>query len=95
MIKTVNRNEFYDEMMSIRPDNFSPAGLSALFEYLVSCEEDASKQIEFDPIALCCEYTEDTIESTLANYSLESIDNLRDHTTVIDVDDETIIIQDF
>src|SRR3990167_6850102 len=39
-------------------DNYSYEGKKALFEYLEQYSVDLGKDIDFDPIALCCEYTE-------------------------------------
>ena len=50
--------DFLDEFKKIRPNNFSRDGLTALYNYLVELEEDMKEDFEFDPIALCCEYTE-------------------------------------
>ena len=40
-------------------DVFSYEGKKALFEYLEEYEESTGEEIEFDPIALCCEYSEE------------------------------------
>jgi len=90
----VSKSSFHDAFNTLRPDNFSYEGLSALFEYLEGLEED-TKQHELDVIALCCEYSEDSNENHLSNYGLDSMEELEEHTTVIKVDDETSIIQDF
>ena len=96
MIDHVTEADFITRFKeSGRPDNFSREGLKALFEYLESYEEDCDTQIELDVIAICCEYTEDTIESVLENYELKDIDDLRDHTQVIEVDSDTIIYQNY
>ena len=39
-------------------NNFSYDGLGALFDYIEELEHDIGEDIEFDPIALCCEYSE-------------------------------------
>ena len=96
MKTTVSREEFvraFDK--ADRSDNFSPLGRRKLFDYFEQLEEDLGEDIEFDVIAICCDYSEDTIENVLKEYNLESIDELRDQTTVIEVDDETIIYQCF
>ena len=54
MRMTMTVYDFVDKMMAIRPNNFSRAGLFELFEYLNEMDEN----MEFDPIAICCEYTE-------------------------------------
>lgn len=41
-----------------RADNFSRAARRALYEYLTQCEEDAGEELELDPIAVCCDYSE-------------------------------------
>ena len=79
-------------------DNFSYKGFEALFNYLEEYEESTDTPIEFDPIALCVEYTEyDNLEDLQANYNdIESMEDLEDHTTVIRIDGtDRFIIQDF
>ena len=58
MKKTVDRYEFASWFAEHRPNNFSPIGRLELFDMLESYEQDTGEEIEFDPIALCCEYTE-------------------------------------
>lgn len=41
-----------------RGDQFSRAGLRALFDYLEQMEEETGEQIELDVIEFCCEYIE-------------------------------------
>lgn len=53
-----------------RDNNFSYAGLKALFSYLEEYEEATGEEIELDVIALCCEYTEYTdIAEFISTYS--------------------------
>ena len=81
-----------------RGDQFSYEGLNALFDYLEELSEDTGANIELDVIALCCEFTEyadlEEIKSQYSNTTLESVDDLHDHTQVIDFE-TGIIIQDF
>ena len=82
-------------------DNFSYEARKALFDYLEDLEDDTGDKIEFDPIALCCEYSEyESIEKLNEEYSFLNcpcdLEALRDHTTVIEIPDcKRIIIQDF
>lgn len=39
-------------------NNFTYEGLTALYEYLEEYEESTGTEIDFDMIALCCEYSE-------------------------------------
>lgn len=60
MIKQVTLYDFQDwfQKSDTYKNNFSYNGLWALFEYLEEYEESTGEQIEFDPVALCCEYSE-------------------------------------
>lgn len=100
MIDTITEYQFTDWFMKHRPDNFSYEGTKALFDYLEDLEDSIGEKIEFDPIAFCCEYSEyDNIEECLKEYDnleIKTIDDLRDHTQVIEVEDsKAIIIQNF
>lgn len=39
-------------------DKYSFEGKEALYEYLDNLSDETGEDIDFDPIALCCEYTE-------------------------------------
>ena len=59
MIDTVTQTEFVDRFVKIdREDNFSYWGRIARFEYFEEYEEETGEQLQFDPIAICCEFTE-------------------------------------
>lgn len=59
MKTTVTKHEFinaFDEMG--RSDNFSREARAALFDYFEQYEEGCDTCIEFDPIAICCDWSE-------------------------------------
>lgn len=60
MHQTITETDFMDafKRSETYKDNFTYEGLLALFEYLESYEEDTGEEIEFDMVALCCEYSE-------------------------------------
>ena len=62
-------------------------GLDALFDYLEEFEEDTGTQIEFDPIAICCDFSEyDSLEEIIEDYnSIETLEDLKMKTTVIPI----------
>ena len=106
MKQTINEYQFIEGFRSMRPDQFSVPALRALFAYLEELESDIGEDIEFDVIGICCDYSEVTLEDINREYVVygndEPFDNLKDasaymeeHTTVIPVNDETIIIQNF
>ena len=87
MKQSVNKYDFHNAFETMgRATQFSYDGREALFDYLEQLEEDCGQEIELDVIALCCDYSENTVENILKEYSLDSLDDLRDQTTVIDVD---------
>ena len=99
MKKTVDQNEFVREFDEYnRSSNFSVSGREALFDYLEQYEEETGSEIELDVIALCCEFTEyENIEEFNNNYGkeCETIDEVAEYTQVININDESFIIQDF
>lgn len=95
MIMHINESLFIDRFEQAgRKEQFSYAGLRALFEYLESLEDDTGQPIELDVIALCCDFTECAV-ADVEHETGVSIEDLGNHTIVIPVDDETIIYQTF
>ena len=99
MIRTIDNIEFVDAFRKMgRTDNFSFKGLVALYEYLEMLGDDLGQEIELDVIALCCEYAEyDNLEEFQADYSedYQTIGDIESDTTVIMIDDDSFIIQQF
>ncbi len=101
MKTTLNESQFIDafKRSSERKEQFSYEALKALFEHLEQLEQDTGSEIEFDMIALCCEYQEiESVEEFNNQYKsdYESIDDIRDQTTVIPFgNDGAFIFQQF
>ena len=98
MKTTVTEFDFVNDFMAIRPNNFTREALYALFDYFEQLENDTGEEIEFDPIAICCDFTEyDSLAEVKEAYdSIETIDDLHDQTTVIEVPKtDRLIIQNF
>tara|TARA_R100001230_G_C5539955_1_gene71004 strand:- start:148 stop:450 length:303 start_codon:yes stop_codon:yes gene_type:complete len=85
--KSVNEYDFLKAFKKCRPNNFSRAGLFALYDYLEQYEDDTGEEIELDVIALCCEYAEyDSLEEFQKDYGekdFKSIEDIEERTTVI------------
>lgn len=95
---TVNFYDFERSFVTAgRKESFSYAGLKALFEYIEDLEEDLGTEFELDPIGLCCQYVEfEDFEDVLGMYPFEdNIEQLRDHTSVIDVEGGGYIVEAF
>ena len=59
MKTSVNVYEFRDAFRAYdRQDQFSHAGLGALFDYLEEYEDSCDTEVELDVIALCCDFAE-------------------------------------
>ena len=96
MKQTINFHKFNDAFINCnRKDNFSYDGLKALFSYLESYEDDTGEELELDVIALCCDFHEINISDIEQETGCSDLDELRDNTMVIEVDDDTIIYQSF
>ncbi len=102
MKMTIDRSTFIDTFKQYgRSDNFSQWGLNTLFEYFEQLEADCGEEIEFDCIAICCEYNEQDIVTAKDEYNKndltddEFIEYLNDHTQVVAFDEQTIIYQAF
>ena len=97
MKETMNEFDFKNEFKKIRPDNFSDEGLSVLYDYLTQYEEDCDTELEFDPIAYCCEYTEyKNYEELKKDYDVDGFGILELNTTVLKIPNtERFIIQNY
>ena len=98
MFQQINEYDFIKAFEQVRPDNFSRAGLFALYEYFEQLEKDIGNPIELDVIAICCEYSEyESLEEFQKDYGddYQSIDEIEQVTTVIPVDDSGFIILQF
>jgi hypothetical protein len=98
MFQHIDKYDFIRAFEQVRPDNFSRAGLSALYEYFEQLEEDIGNPIELDVIAICCEYSEyESLEEFQEDYGddYQSIDEIEQVTTVIPIDDDGFIILQF
>lgn len=90
----VTKSIFHEAFQSTRPEQFSYAGLTTLYEYLTDIGED--NDCELDVIAICCDFSQyGSIEEVLQAYRLENREELEESTTVLECTDGTIIIQNF
>jgi len=98
MKQSVNMYDFERAFKNFERDNFSYDGLKALFEYLEEYEEGTGEEVELDVIALCCEYMEyDSLKEYNDDYGTKysEIDAIQDDTTLIKIDDNSFIIQQY
>jgi len=98
MKQSVSHWDFEDAFRAHdRYGQFGYDGLKALYEYLEDLGDDIGEEIELDVIAICCDYTlYDNIQEFNKNYNTEyeSHEDI-DETSVIRIDDESFIIQNY
>jgi len=98
MKQSVNIYDFERAFKNFERDNFSYDGLKALFEYLEEYEDSTGEEVELDVIALCCDYMEyDSLKEYNDDYGTKysEIDAIQDDTTLIKIDDNSFIIQQY
>tara|TARA_A100001037_G_C15143319_1_gene634952 strand:- start:332 stop:637 length:306 start_codon:yes stop_codon:yes gene_type:complete len=99
MIKTITEWDFvnaFDQMN--RSENFSVAGRKALFNFL----EEVNPDMELDPIAICCEFSEyEDINELKGDYPVpedcedddDALNHFREETLVLELDNGGLVIQ--
>ena len=88
MKTTVSRYDFERAFVDAdRKDNFSYEALGLLFDYFESYEEETGQEIELDVIAICCEYSEDTVQDIANNYGIDLVD--------VDEEDQADFVRDY
>jgi len=100
--KTVNTSELYHDLKQTSgyQNNFSYDGAKALMEYLGLLADECDMNIEYDPIAFCCEYSEySSLEDFNKNYNsaahFDNWEQIEENTTVIRFGIDQAIVQDF
>lgn len=70
MKTSVTFNQFVDDFMSGQyKNNFSYDGLRALFDYLEQFEEDCGEELNYDVVAIACDFSEyESVEEFLNDY---------------------------
>jgi len=96
MKQEVTKCQFHDAFKRMgRGEQFSYAGLNALYDYL----DDLDPEYSLDVIALCCEFAEyESVKEFQEEYGEEydSIDKIENSTTVIRIpNSDGFIVREF
>ena len=102
MKTTVNFSDFVDGFtkLEFRKDQFSYDGLKLIFDYLESFEEDGD-EIEFDPVGICCIYTEYTPHEFNSDYgaNFKTLQEIEDYVSsrsdTVGLTENSIIIKNY
>lgn len=93
---TINKSEFVDLFDQYgRSEHFSQLGRRKLAEYFEDLEEVLGEEIDIDIIAICCDFSEISIKDITKETGCNSLEDLKDNTTIIEVNEEKIIYQNF
>ena len=97
IVTTVTPNAFHDAFNTMRPNQFSYDALEALYYFFEEYNEDTGEAFELDVISICCDFTEYAdIGEVMKDYGdIESLEDLCDHTIVIELPNEGLVIQQF
>jgi hypothetical protein len=98
IVETItDTGKLFFDLKSMGRENFTYEGAQALMEYLEQLSEDIGEDIKYDPVALCCEYTEYADIEELQDYypDVTDLDHLECHTTVIQIGDGGLVVADF
>jgi hypothetical protein len=69
MKQTVYNSDFHDAFVKMgRENQFSYQARNILFDWIEQLDSDTGEETELDVIALCCEFSESTIEEILNDY---------------------------
>lgn len=107
---TLTESEFVNRFLAVR-GNFSREALVALFEHFTDLEGVSEQEIEFDPIAICCDWSEydsaleaaeaygfkaDESEDERADKSEEqAVAFLRDETAILELESGRIVVLNY
>ena len=96
MKNNVTLEMFKDGFRNHNRDYFSCEGYEVLYDYLTELESSCDFEIEFDVIAIICDFVEyESIEECLNDYDMNTIEDLEDETTVLLLENDGIIIHTF
>ncbi len=101
MKRTMSEVDFTEAFQTneTRRNQFTYEALQKLFAHYESVEEETGDQIEFDMIAICCEWIEyssfQAIKEDYSSYDFKSIEEVEDYTTVLKTEAGTILIMEF
>lgn len=99
VVLELNKTTFVNHFKSIRPDDFSIIALEALYDYLDNYAEECGQDFRLDVIALCCEFCEYTsleeFASDYGHYNFETWDDVREYTTVVELDNGGALVGSF
>jgi len=86
IIETLNVHQFIRRFNECRPNSFSYEALEIMFEHLEEISDAQQEPIEFDPVALCGDFNEMTLEEIKEEYdNIEDFEDLNVYTFAVEI----------
>ena len=85
IIVTIDKGDFVARLVADKNASWSAEGAEALFDYLDEESYVLGEPIEFDLIALRCEYSEDTVDDLIDQYDIDVSDAEDDEDEKTDI----------
>ena len=94
MKTTVSKYDFERAFVDAgRKDQFTYEAIGLLFDYFEDYEDSTGEEIELDVIAICCDYSEDTVTEISRNYSIDLTDDEGNDT--LDDNEKADIVREY
>ena len=72
IVQTLSKSSFIDAFkQSSRKDQFSYEALEAIFDYLEEYSDSTGDPVEFDIVAICCDWSEMTWQDVAMSYDVD------------------------
>lgn len=72
IVQTLSKSSFIDAFkQSSRKDQFSYEALGAIFDYLEDYSDSTGEPVEFDMVAICCDWAEMTWQEVALSYGVD------------------------
>ena len=94
MFNTLTTNQAVNELMADEYADWSYEAATALVEWIEALEDSTGESIEFDPVALRCEWTEATATELEESYGMKMLE-IHENTIVLGIDGKSFIVQQF
>lgn len=79
MKANITQSDFIHGFSESRKDQFSYNALAAIYNYLIEYEDSTGEELEFDPIAICCDFCEyDSAWGAMQQYQPKNMPTIDD-----------------
>lgn len=89
IVMTMDKGDFVARLIADKNASWSVEGAEVLFDYLDEVSDDTGEPIEFDLVALRCDYSEDTVDDLIDQYDIDVSDAEDDE------DEKTDLVRDY